>query len=149
MDRLGKIARAEEILQGLTQKEPAYGPGHLALAKMDYTAGRFDRAVIGFRKFQYLGPGDPLAGLSPTQMQYTAAMLLGRSLTKTNQLEPAQAAYLQAEKIKPDDPESRLALAELALAVGKKETARHYAARTLELRPGNRRAEMILEKVIK
>ena len=145
-DRLGRIEEAESILKSLLEKEPAYGPGHLALARMDYAAARYDRAVTGFQTFRRLGPGDPLAGLNPAQMHFTAAMLLGKSLTKTGRLKEARRAFQEAEQIKPDDPEPILALAESALAGGEKETARHHAARALERNPRNRRAILLLEE---
>jgi glycosyltransferase involved in cell wall biosynthesis len=147
LERIGEPDQAESELEQLARHSPEYGPVHLALGKIDYAKGEYQRAVNRFDRFLTLGVGDPAAGFNPAQMKVTAAMLKGRSLEKIGRQDEAAAAYEAAAAHDPLSLEPGLALAGLAAGRGDPDRARSHAEACLEKDPHNLRARRLIDRL--
>ncbi len=140
LERLGRPVEADQVLRGLVENFPGYGPGLYHLGRSLYNRGDPAGAVRHLEGFLQVGMNDLLSGQNAEQMRFTAAMLLGRCLEKDNRGDEARQAYQTAMDTGPDNPEPVLALAELDWKEGRGAEARQRLACCLSLFPENRRA---------
>ena len=103
-------------------------------------------AAARLSRFLELGVTDGTSGYDPLALRLAGAMMLGRAQAALGRPDQAAAAYGLAAATQPDNPEPQLALAGLALEQGRNREARLILGRCLELAPGLRRAEIMLER---
>jgi glycosyltransferase involved in cell wall biosynthesis len=149
---LTAFRRDGEALQSLgelVERRPRYGLGRYFLGKTLHRLGRDREALEELKLASSLGLSDSGWGAPRDKITFTCAQLLGRLLLATRKEEEAREAFSKAAEINPDNPEPRVALAEIAAGFGRAEEARFHLEEALRLSPGHRRARDIYQGLIR
>jgi cytochrome c-type biogenesis protein CcmH/NrfG len=114
-----------------TEIDPNEPLAHIALADTAYALGEYDLSLRAALKVIALWPGADNDAL------------VTRAAARASDLLEARILLEQGLRLR-DSAALHLAMAQVALNLGDKETARNQATRTLELTPGNSEAQAIL-----
>lgn len=144
---LGDTLASEKALKALVDMRPEYGPGRFYLGKSLYVQGKARRAAKELALALDLGLGDPGWGSPDERMSFTCAQLLGKILSEEGEEKKAAEAFKKALAFCPDNPEPRVALAELALVAGNTQEAEGYITKALMLAPYHRKAQHIAREL--
>jgi glycosyltransferase involved in cell wall biosynthesis len=144
---LGDTLAAERALMALVDVRPDYGLGHFYLGKSLYSHGKSAEACLELSKALDLGLADPGWGSPQERLAFTCASLLGKIFSEMGNEEKAAAALKKALEFSPENPEPRVALAELALVAGKPLEAECHLSKALELAPYHRKAQHLFREL--
>lgn len=127
----GTAAAAIAAARRGTEIDPNEPLAHIALAETAYALGEYDLSLRAAINAIALWPGADNDALA------------ARAAARASNLPQARILLEQALRLR-DSATLHLALAQVALKFGDRETARTEAKRTLELAPGNTEAQQIL-----
>jgi predicted CXXCH cytochrome family protein len=132
----GRNREAEQVLREALQRAPREGELHYSLGLLLAEEGRLQDASDALGRAASLLPGN-------SRVHYNH----GLALTQLGRLAQAEEALREAVRLAPSDPQILYALASVYAAEEKWDAARSCAERLAALRPADRKAAELLERI--
>ncbi|MBI5521327.1 MAG: glycosyltransferase [Desulfarculus sp.] len=143
LERLGRFAQAEGILNLLLDVMPWHGPSQYQRGRLAYARQDWPRAVKHLMLALNCGLGVPLVDLDPHKTMFLAEYFLGRSLERLGQPAEAAAALRRAIGREPQNVAARNDLARLLAGQGQRQEAQEHLEHVLKMRPQDRQAQAL------